>query len=135
MSAITVIPEKPAEKGTAVFEIYYTDEDGTNVVPTGCAWQLMRSDGTIIGEDPDDRTFAKSTFTCDDTFVNNAGVSVTGKILVISGDDLAVFGGTDNCERVLSVQGTYSSDAGSNLPVNGECEFEIDRLLGQVDES
>ena len=135
MQPITVIPEKPAEKGTAVFKIFYTDDDGTNVIPTDCAWQLMKSIGTIIGTAPDELSFANGRFTCDDTFVNGAGDTVTGKILTIYGDSLAIFGGADDGERVLSVQGTYSSDAESDLPVKAEAEFTIQRLLGQVDET
>ena len=111
----TFIEIQPAEKGTAVVTLVFTDEDGASVVPTSLAWQLMRSDGTVIGT----RTFANGSF--------------SGGTIVLSGDDLAIFGSTDNGYRVLSIQGVYTSSAGSDLPLKGECKFSIDRLVGQVD--
>ncbi len=117
MAAITVSPEKPAEKGTAVITLAFVDEDGTTVVPTGLAWQLMKTDGTVING----RTFAIGSF--------------SGTEVVLSGDDLVIFGDSDSGYRVFSVQGVYDSDAGTDLPINAELKFAIDRLLGQVDES
>ena len=108
---------KPNEKGTAVVTLAFTDEDDNTVVPTSLQWQLMKSDGTVINE----RTFANGSF--------------TGTEIVLSGDDLAIFGSSDNSRRVLSIQGEYDSNAGSGLPLKGECKFVINKLLGQVDES
>lgn len=113
----TFISVEPAEKGTAVATLVFTDEDGAATVPSDLAWQLMRPDGTVING----RTFALGSF--------------SGTTIVLSGDDLAMFGSTDTGYRVLSIQGVYDSDAGSDLPLKGECGFAIDRLLGQVDES
>jgi hypothetical protein len=108
---------KPAEKGTAVVTLAFTDEDGSTVVPTSLAYQLMKSDGTVINN----RTFALSTF--------------TGTEIVLSGDDLAMYGSSDSGFRILSVQGVYDSTAGSDLPLKEECKFVIDQLVGQEDES
>ena len=115
MAAITISSTKPAEQGTAVITLAFTDEDEITVVPTSLAWQLMRIDGTVINS----RTFALETF--------------TGTEIVLSGDDLAMFGSRDTGRRRFSVQGVYDSSAGSDLPLKAECEFIIDRLLGQVD--
>ena len=113
----TSISVQPSEKGTAIVTLAFTDEDGTTVVPTSLAWQLMRSDGTVVN----DRTFADGSF--------------SGTEIVLSGNDLAMFGGSDSGHRVLSIQGVYDSDAGPDLPLKAECNFAIDRLLGQTDES
>ena len=117
MPAITMSPTRPAELGTAVITLAFTDEDGITVVPTSLAWQLTRTDGTVVNS----RTFALGTF--------------TGVTVVLSGNDLAMFGSRDTGKRVFSVQGVYDSTAGAgtSLPLKAECEFSIEKLLGQVD--
>lgn len=117
MAAITIDSTKPAEKGTAVVTLAFTDEDDTAVTPTSLAWQLMKSDGTVINT----RTFALGSF--------------SGTEIVLSGDDLAIFGSSDSGYRILSVQGVYDSDAGTDLPINAELKFVVDALIGQTDES
>ena len=108
---------KPNEKGTAVVTLAFTDEDDNTVVPTSLEWQLMKSDGTVINS----RTFANGSF--------------VGTEIVLSGNDLAIFGNSDSGNRVLSIQGVYDSTAGSDLPLKDELKFVVNRLLGQVDES
>ncbi len=110
----------PAEKGSAVVTIAPVDEDGVALTIgqlTLPKWQLMRTDGTVVNT----RTFALC--------------SLTALSFVLKIADLAVFGVTDNLIRVLSFQATYDSSAGTGLPLNAECRFKIDRLLGQVDSS
>lgn len=114
MSTIAV---RPREKGTAIVTLTFTDEDGAVVVPTSAAWQLMRLDGTVVNE----RSFANCAF--------------IGTEVALSGDDLAMFGTTDNGKRVFAIQAVYNSDAGNNLPLNDEVTFKIQKLLSQVDET
>jgi hypothetical protein len=112
------ISVQPNENGTAVVTITAEDEDGTALIFgdfTDPKWQLMREDGTVVN----DRSFALCTMT-----------SLT---FVLSAEDLAIFGGEDSGLRYISFQGTYDSNAGSDLPLTDECSFIIDRLLGQVD--
>lgn len=116
MAAITIDTTKPAELGTALVTLAYTDEGGNTVVPTSLAYQLMKTDGTVVNS----RTFAASTF--------------SGTSIVLSGDDLAIFGSSDSGRRVLSVQGVYDSDAGSDLPLKAELRFTVQSLLGQTDQ-
>jgi hypothetical protein len=127
MAAITISSTKPAELGTAVITLYFTDEDGANVTPTDCCWQLMRptdkTNATVIN----DRTFALCTFEPEAITVDS--VARIGKEITISGDDLAVFGSSDSCQRVFSAHGVYDTDK----TINAEIRFEIDRLYGQVD--
>ena len=114
----STISIKPAEKGTAVVTISPTDENGDSLLfgeLTNPQWQLMRHDGTVINE----RTF------------NNS--SMSSLEVVLKGDDLAIFGGSDSGIRYFSFQATYNSTLGSNLPLHDECSFSIERLLGQED--
>jgi len=110
--AITV---KPNEKGTAIVTFTFTDEDESVVVPTANAWQLMDVSGNVINS----RSFAACGF--------------TGTEIVLSGDDLAMFGVLDTGVRIIAYQGTYDSDAGSDLPLNDEELFRINALVSQVD--
>lgn len=113
MSTISI---RPNEKGTAIVTLTFVDEDGAVVVPTSAAWQLMRLDGTIVNE----RSFANCPF--------------SGTEVVLSGDDLAIYGTTDNGVRVFGVQAVYDSDTGTGLPLNDEVNFKIQRLLSQGDD-
>lgn len=118
--SIQTISVQPYEKGTAIVTITATDEDDTALVfgdLTDPQWQLMRSSGTVVNS----RTFAAS--------------SLTSLEFVLSGDDLAIFGDSDRGNRVLSFYATYDSSAGSGLPLVGECTFNVQKVLGQVDES
>lgn len=118
--SIQTISITPFEKGTAIVTIAPTDEDYAALVfgeLTNPQWQLMKTDGTVVNG----RTFAAS--------------SMTSLEFVLSGDDLAIFGDSDRGNRVLSFYATYDSTAGSDLPLVGECTFNVQRVLGQVDES
>ena len=105
----------PNEKGTAIFTLVYTDEDENVVVPATIAWQLMRSDGTVVN----DRTFANCSF--------------SGTTVVLSGDDLQIYSGdpVDNRKRIFAIQATYNSSAGTGLPMNDEVQFKITNLVSQ----
>lgn len=106
----------PSEEGTAVVTITATDEDDTTLVfsdLTDPQWQLMRGSGSIVNSN----TFANS--------------NLSSLEWVLTGDDLVIFGSSDDGERVISFQATYDSTAGNNLPLKGECSFYIDKLLGQ----
>src|SRR6056297_1983695 len=116
----TTISIKPNELGTAVITMSFTDEDDAAVTPTDLQWQLMKSDGTIVN----DRAFADNAFTA------LAGEAT----VVLSGDDLAMFGANDSGRRVFSIQGVYDSTAGTGLPIKDEAVFVIQQLLGQTDQ-
>lgn len=114
-----VIIVKPVEQGSAIVTIAPTDENGDALLfaeLTSPQWQLMKLDGTIINS----RSFANC--------------NLTSFTFTLSGDDLAIFDESDNGWRVLAVQATYDSDAGSGLNLKAECEFEIDTLLSVDDE-
>ena len=50
--------------------------------------------------------------------------------IVLKGDDLALFGGMDTGKRYLLVEGTYTSDLGTGLPLKEEAQFTIRNLSG-----
>ncbi len=112
------ISVRPTERGAAVITLSPVDEDGVALLfaqLTAPKWQLMRTDGTVVNS----RTFAASV--------------LTSLEFVLKGADLAFFGPGDNKKRVLSFQATYDSTAGDDLPLNDECTFAIEPLLGQTD--
>ncbi len=115
-----ILSIKPAEKGTAIVTIAPVDENGVALTIgqlTTPQWQLMKTDGTVVNG----RNFA----TC----------ALTALTWVLQGDDLAIFGPRDSGTRRLSFQATYDSSDGNGLPLNDECEFTINQLLGQTDNS
>ena len=115
MSCVTELSVTPCEQGTAKITMNFLDESGNSVVPYNLSWQLMRPAGTLVN----DRSFANDSF--------------TGTEIILTGDDLAIFGKKDTGERVFSVQGNYDSSLGTGLNIRGECTFTISKLLGQVD--
>ncbi len=115
-----IIKIKPREKGTAVVEVAPTDENGDSlsfIQLSNAKWQLMNMAGQIIN----DRSFDKCLLT-----------SLTW---VLKGNDLAIFGSSDSGKRILSFQASYDSSIGTDLPLNAECYFSINKFLGQTDEA
>ena len=104
---------KPNERGTAIFTMTFTDENGDVVVPSSSAWQLMKTDGTIVNN----RDFANCSF--------------SGTTVVLSGDDLQLFE-SDDKKRIFAIEASYDSTAGSNLPLVDEVQFKINPLLSQI---
>lgn len=103
---------RPNERGTAVFTLAFTDEDGATVVPTASAWQLMKTDGSIVNS----RAFASCSF--------------SGTTVVLSGDDLQLFA-SDDKKRIFAIEAVYNSTAGNNLPLVDEVQFKINPLISQ----
>lgn len=103
------------EQGTTVMNVSFKDERNREIIPKTSAFQLMKLDRSIIGT----RTFANGDF--------------TGNIVVLSGDDLAIFGDNDTRFRIFAVRGTYDSTLGDDLPINCEIEFVITRIMNIPD--
>ena len=109
------IHDKIFEKSTTAFIVELEDESLSIVDPKTAFWQLMRTDGTIING----RNFTSCPV-------------VDGEI-ILSGDDLAIFGDLDTRIRVVAVTATYDSTLGIDLPCNTEFEFCITRMVSIVD--
>jgi len=102
------------EESTFIITASFTDEDGNAVAPDTAIWTLTDKDGTVIN--------------------SRSNVTITNPTnsedIVLSGDDLALQIGESNIAiRILTVEATYDSDAGSDLPLKESVEFIIDNLL------
>lgn len=103
------------EQGTALLNVIFKDDENKIIIPKTQNWQLMKLDRSIINE----RTFANGIF--------------TGDKVVLSGDDLAIFGDDDTRFRIFAVAATYDSTIGLDLPCNCEIEFVITRMINISD--
>jgi len=108
---MTTLTIKPNEGGTAVVTMSFTDETGATVVPSSAAWQLQKTDGTIINN----RSFANCP--------------ITGSQVVLTGPDLSMLDGSDSGVRIFAVQATYGS---YNWPLTDDVKFTINRLVSQA---
>lgn len=102
-----------AEQGTLIISGAFTDEDGAAVVPDAdsISWTLSDPSGNIVAG-------------CD-------GIAITPSAstfeLVLSGDDLKLFANETGpkAERRFLIEATYTSDAGSELPLKDVGYFFI----------
>jgi hypothetical protein len=103
------------EKSTYVVTATFKDENEVLVVPNIITWTLTDESGTVINS----RTDVSVAFPA--SVIN----------ILLSGLDLAMqpseTAGTVG--RVVTVNATYESTLGSNLPLKGEVRFYIDNLL------
>lgn len=110
----TTLTTKATEESTYVITAAFTDEDGSAVTPKdGTVWSLYDRGGNVINSRQD-----------------VAIVAATSVDIVLSGDDLQITGVSDDGVRKLTIEGTYDSSLGSDLPLNDECTFSIEDLVG-----
>ena len=107
----TTLTTQAVEESTFVVTAAFTDEDAVAVVPKTAVWTLSDKDGTVINGRLD-------------VTISPLAASVD---IVLSGDDLAI---ADGKTRKLTIKATYDSDAGTDLPLNDELSFQIQRLVG-----
>jgi hypothetical protein len=105
----TVLSTKAIDKSTYVVTATFTDEDDNAVAPQTLTWTLTDESGTVINSR-------------EDVDVSSPG---TSEDFVLSGDDLAV---ADGSTRLLTIEATYNSDAGSDLPIRDQVRFTIEDL-------
>lgn len=100
------------EKSTLVITATFTDEDGNSVAPNPYLfWSLTDLEGNIINGR-------------DSVYV---AVSETIKI-VLRGNDLALSADKDEY-RLVTVEGTYDSALGDNLPIKKSIKFLVKNLV------
>ena len=116
--ALTTLATIAKEGSTFVVTCTFTDETGAAATPTALTWTLTDLAGTVINSRQDEEVASPS-----------ASVDI-----VLSGDDLAV-SGKRQTTRVLTLEGTYDSDAGTGLPINDAALIKIDPLPGVIDEA
>jgi len=109
----TDITTRALPNGTFVITVAFFDDDGSAVTPNDpTTWSLKDTAGNIINSRED-------VAITEDTTVD----------IVLQGADLAATGVNDDGIRILSVDGTYDSDAGSDLPLDNSSQFVVDTLL------
>jgi hypothetical protein len=105
----SVLSTNAVDKSTYIVTAAFTDEDDAAVAPTTLTWTLTDDLGTVINDREDVEVESPSS----------------SEDIVLSGDDLAV---ADGSVRILTVEGTYNSDAGSGLPLKDQVRFTIEDL-------
>lgn len=106
-----ITTQKANEKGTFKITAAFADETDASMTPnTGLNWTLTDDAGNVIN--------------------SRSAVTITPASsvdIILSGNDLAI--GNNGTKRILTIQGTYDSSAGSNLPLKDEIVFYIHDLL------
>jgi hypothetical protein len=100
---------KPIESSTYLITITFKDLDGQLFTPKTFQWTLSDAKGTIINE--------------RDKVVEV--VVGTSHNIVLSGDDLVFAAGKTKGSRVFTIEGTYDSIYGDDLPYREEASFTI----------
>ena len=96
-----------ATSGSSYFvTVSFFDEIGDAVIPISAKWKLTDGNGAIINNRSD---------------VNIPPIKAIS-LIVLSGEDLEY---QDGGERVLTVEATYNSLNGSNLPLVDSIRFRI----------
>jgi phage baseplate assembly protein gpV len=113
--AISTLTTVAREQSTYVVTCSFTDETGEAATPTALTWTLTDLAGTVINGRQDVAVAAEDLASSLD--------------IVLSGDDLAVDGAVQ-VQRVLTIEGTYTSDAGGALPLKDAVKINIDPLVG-----
>jgi len=105
---------RAGEESTYFVDADFTDEDDVAVVPNSITWSLRTASGIIVN--------------------GRSAVSVTPAAsitIVLFGDDLALNGDSDTRERFVTIEATYNSTLGNNLPLVDEAAFEITDFVGK----
>ena len=97
------------EEGTYVITITTKDENGDLVDPTTLMWTLTDLKGNVVNNREDVSISSPSS----------------SEDVVLSGDDLQITDALGR-DRMFVVEGTYSSDLGTGLPLKEWAYFSID---------
>lgn len=106
---MTVLTDKAQEEGTYIITLTYYDEDNNAVTPNTVTWDLTDVNGKVIN--------SRSSVSISSPSTSND--------VVLQGDDLRIIR-KDRLGRRMTVEYTYDSDAGSDLPGKAEIYFEIE---------
>lgn len=109
----TTLAVAAVEKSTFVVTAAFTDHTGAPVTPTAMAWTLTNGAGAVVN--------SRSAVA-----IAPLASSVS---IVLSGADLALPDAGDPVRR-LTLQGTYNSTLGNDLPFKDEVTFTIVGLEG-----
>jgi hypothetical protein len=101
---------KAIEESTLAVDVEFKNEAGNAVAPVTATWTLSDNKGNIINEREDEA-------------ISNPSSSET---IVLSGDDLEVQSGErDFADRIFTLEWTYNSALGNDLPGKDWVEFQV----------
>jgi len=107
-----VMDDEAIEESTFVIAVSFLDENGNAVAPNnGLKWHLTDLFGNIVNSREDVAITPATTVT-----------------ILLMGDDLALPNRSDPL-RVVTVEGTYNSSLGNDLPLKDEARFRIRNLV------
>ncbi|RLG68958.1 hypothetical protein DRN93_01445 [archaeon] len=107
-----IYDDKPVEESTALLSLTLKDEEGNVVVPKTLKWSLSDAEGNIINNRDE---------------VDVSAPASTTKILLY-GEDLALIDESDDGFRIITIQATYDSDNGTDLPFIDQIGFYIEKV-------
>ncbi|MBW1989260.1 MAG: hypothetical protein JRI97_06910 [Deltaproteobacteria bacterium] len=109
----TRLATRAVEKSSFIVRASFTDAEGNPMVPATLSWTLTNAEGSVINGRHD----------------VSVGSPACPQDIVLSGDDLALYGANDRGARVLTLKGTYyCSLAGESLPFTDSARFFIQDL-------
>ena len=111
---IEIKDEKANEQSTFALVASFKDEEGDAVIPNTITWTLSDEDGNTINER-------------EDVEIAVPDSSVT---IVLSADDLQISNGFAGLaeKRILTIEATYDSDLGMDLPLTESAHFVVNNL-------
>ena len=101
------------EKSTYMIIVSFFDENENPKDVDTMKWTLTDTAGNIINSRED-------VVVADPT---------SEETIVLSGDDLAILDDTDDGKRLFTIEATYDSTLGNDLPLNGEAAFTVVDLM------
>ena len=106
---MTKLAVKPVEGSSFLITVGFKDMDGTPFVPITCAWTLTDGLGTVLNNR------------------EKVSASVTAPLhrFILSGADLKFADGKTKGNRVFTIEGTFDSVYGEDLPYREQIGFSI----------
>ena len=102
---------RPSEEGTAFIDLAFWDENCEAKTPKTAKWSFSDNKGNPINNRDE---------------VEISSLSAT-KTVILKGDDLALQSGErEYADRIFTIEWTYDSLLGSDLPDNDKLEFQVD---------
>lgn len=113
-----VMSTQAVEESTYVVTAAFTDENGDAVIPNVINWTLTDIKGNIIN--------------CRDSVsVASPAASIT---IILQGEDLGIDESYEEgaVRRILTLEATYDSNLGSNLPLKDSMTFTVVNLKSVI---
>ena len=120
--AINRLRTSGTEGSTKLITVSVIDDAKVAATPNELYWTASDRTGTVINS----RNYID--FEVDDGS-GSGGTLSAAMTIKLTGDDLAIANKTGDKLLILTVEGTYDSTAGTNLPYKNQCSFDVDNLI------